>query len=278
MPPYTPIRSLVKGLRILEALASSHFMLSFQELTSKTRIPKATVFRFLQTLLSQNYVSFDPKSRKYFVGPRAMSLGSAALAGLDLKEVALPYLNQLSSASDQNLNLAILDRTEILYIECVQKWDLLKMNVSPGSRLNAYQTSSGRCILAFLKPEKFEAVRDRLLKNREALKWVGPKAGNLARILEEVRKHGYAVNDEELTKGIRAVAAPIFNGEGEVEAAINMPVFSHRVSRRELIRRFLPMLRETADNISAARGFERPESRPVHRRAARPKLSSNRSR
>ena len=93
----------------------------------------------------------------------------------------------------------------------------------------------------------------------DPLKCVGRKGESLIKILERVRNRGFAMNDEEFTKGVRSIAAPIFNSEGEIEAAINMPVFSHRVGRRELIKKYLPMLLETAEKVSAVRGFIKPQ-------------------
>jgi IclR family pca regulon transcriptional regulator len=89
------VNSLLKGLGILEAFTPSQFSLSFQELTMKTGFPKTTVFRFLRTLTSHGYLSLDSKSKKYFLGPRVMSLGFTVLSGMDLKNVALPYLEEL---------------------------------------------------------------------------------------------------------------------------------------------------------------------------------------
>jgi IclR family pca regulon transcriptional regulator len=255
MQRYKPINSLLKGLKILEAFTYPKFMLTFQELTSKTEMPKATVFRFLRTLTSNNYLSFDSESQKYFMGPRVMSLGFAVLSSLDLKDVALPYLQELSKVSDQNVNLVILDRTQVVYIECISKWDLLKINVRVGTKLNSYQTSSGRILLAFLSPERFQRVLGDLLKDPETVRDIGPNGQRLIALLENVRRLGYAVNDEEYLKGVRAIAAPIFNAGGDIEAAINMPVFSHRVTLKELIKRYLPLLLDTAGNISAARGY-----------------------
>jgi len=255
MDKYKPVKSLLKGLIILEAFTSPKHSLSFQELTLKTGMPKATVFRFLHTLISQNYISFDSKSKKYFVGPRVMSLGFAVLSNLELRDSALPYLEDLSRASNQHINLGILDRTEVIFIERISKWSLVNINVRVGSRVPAYQSSTGRAILAFSDQEKFQSVLNELLRDAEALKSIGPGGKKLTMVLEQTRRRGYALNDEELVNGVRAIAAPIFNAQGQAEGAVNMPVFSYDVSRKELINRYLPMLLDTAEKISAARGF-----------------------
>lgn len=260
MAQYKPIYSLLKGLSILEAFTISKSMLGFQELISITGMPKATMFRFIHTLTSQNYISFDSRSRKYFLAPRVMSLGFAVLSNLDLKEVALPYLQSLSGESDQNVNLGILDRTEVVYIESINKYkhDLLNINVRVGSRFNCYQSSSGKVILAFLEPDRFQSVLNDLIKDSEAVKYVGITGGKLTKMLEEVRRRGYALNDGEIVKGVRSIAAPIFDAHGHIEAAVNMPVFSDRISRKELVKRYLPQLLATAERISASRGFIKP--------------------
>ena len=252
---YKPIRSLLKGLTVLEAFTSSKYSLSFQELALKTGMPKASTFRFLQTLLSQNYISFDSASKKYFIGPRVLSLGFTVLSGLELKDVAHPYLQQLSRISNQNVNLAILDGTEAVFIERINRGGLLSINLSVGSRVNLYQTASGRAILAFLGREKFEYVVGQLSRDRGAVKHIGSNGRKLKQVIEAVRRRGYAVNDEELIDGVRAIAAPIFNRQGEVEGAITMPVFSHSVSQKELIRTYVPPLMDAVKEISDARGF-----------------------
>jgi IclR family pca regulon transcriptional regulator len=259
MEKYKPIKSLLKGLKILEAFTSQKQALSFQELALKTGMPKATIFRFLHTLASQNYLSFDSKSKKYFIGLRAMSLGFAVLSNLELRDLARPYLEDLSRVSKQHVNLGILDGTEVVFIERISKWNLVNINLCVGNRVPSYQTSTGRAILAFLDQEKFQSVLKELLQDTKALKHIGSGGKELIRVLEQVRRRGYALNDEELVKGVRAIAAPIFNAQGQVEGAVNMPVFSYNISRKELIKQHLPMLLDAAERISAARGFMKRE-------------------
>lgn len=259
MTEYKPIKSLLKGLKLLEAFTYQDYMLSFQEIVQKTKMPKATVFRLLYTLSSEDYLYFDSKLRKYFMSPRIMSLGSVFLSGLKLREVALPYLEEFSRLCGQNVNLTILDGKEILYVEHISKQDLLKINIHVGSRVNVYQTACGRAILAHLSPERLNWVLEGLLTDPDAVKTIGAKGEKLLMRLEEVRRQGYALNDEEFTKGVRSIAAPIFDKLGCVEGAVNMPVFSHQVSVSKLIKIYLPMLLDTTGKISAARGFMKCE-------------------
>nr|MDA8124374.1 IclR family transcriptional regulator [Deltaproteobacteria bacterium] len=230
-----------------------------QEIVLKTRLPKATVFRLLHTLSSADFLYFDSKLKKYYLSPRIMSLGAVFLSGLKLKEVALPYLEELSRLCGENVNLTILDGTEILYVEHISKRDLLKINIQVGSRVNVYQTACGRVILAHLPPDRLQEVLSVLFADPEAAKSIGEKGEKLLIRLEEVRRQGYALNDEEFTKGVRAIAVPIFDKQGCVEGAVNMPVFSHQVSVSKLLKTYLPMLLDASGKISAARGFVKRE-------------------
>jgi IclR family pca regulon transcriptional regulator len=221
----------------------------------KTNMPKATVFRLLHALNSLDYLSFDTESKYYFLSPRVMSLGFTALSSMDLREIALPYLEELSRVADQNVNLGILNGAELIYIECIKKHKILNIDFHAGSRLIAYKTSAGRAILAFMNQEQLKVVLNEILKDREAKKHIGSKGEKLLKLIDEVRQNGYSINDEEYVKGVRAIGAPIFNSKGNVEAAINIPVFAHDVSKAELIKRYVPLLLNATEKISVACGF-----------------------
>jgi IclR family pca regulon transcriptional regulator len=249
------VHSLLKGLNILEVFTPSQSSLSFQELYKKTGFPKTTVFRFLRTLTSRDYLSFDPKTKKYFLGPKVMSLGFTVLSGMDLRHVASPYLEELARVTNQNVNLAILDNTEVVVIERIKKWQLLDINIPIGGRLNCYQTSSGQAILAFLNQKKFQPLLKTLLRDKKTVKHIGPNGSKLIRKLKEAQQEGYVFSNGEFAQGVRSIAAPIFNAQGEVEGAVYMPVLSQAISREELVERYAPLLIETAKKISAVRGM-----------------------
>jgi IclR family pca regulon transcriptional regulator len=249
------VHSLLKGLNVLEAFTPSQSSLSFQELCTKTGFPKTTVFRFLRTLTSHDYLSLDSKSKKYFLGPKVMSLGFAVLSSMDLRNVAFPYLEELARISDQNVNLAILDNTKVVVIERIKKWQMLDINIPVGGRLNCYQTSSGYAILAFSNEEKLRSILSTLLEDEEVVKHIGPKGAKLIKKLKEARLKGYALCNGEFIKGVRSIAAPIFNTRGDVEGAVYVPVLTHAISREELVERYAPLLIETARKISTARGL-----------------------
>jgi IclR family pca regulon transcriptional regulator len=251
------VNSLDRGLKILRAFTPAKPELRLLDITNLTSLPKTTVIRLLKTLTSLNYIRFDSNNRKYYLGPEVMSLGFTVLSSMDIREIALPYIAELSRISDQSVNLGILDRSEVVYIERIKKRTILNIDQHVGSRLSSYRSSIGRAILAYLEKKDFEIVLREILKEKNSVDFIGPKGKSLLKILEKVRQKGFALNNEELIPGLRAIGAPIFNSEGNVEAAINMPVFSQMVSLTELTEKYAPMLIETAQMISEARGFKK---------------------
>ena len=251
------VNSLIRGLEILEAFTPSEPHLTLQALSDRTALPKTTVHRFLKTLLTMNYVTLDPRTKAYSLAPRVMALGFSVLSGMDLRAKALHHMEALSRQTDQNVNLAVLDRAEMLYIERITVRRIINTNLHVGSRVNCYLTALGRAFIAFLPHDKYEKLLMEFLKDGEAEKHIGKRGKKLEAILEDVRLKGYAFNDDNWVPGLQAISAPVFNEQGEVEASLNICFISQMVSFDEMIEKFVPPLMETARKISAVLGFDR---------------------
>ena len=264
MSSVTLTNSLKRGLQVLEAFTPSFPRMRLQDVVRKTGIPKVTALRFLRTFVSLRYVSYDTETKLYSLSPRTMSLGYTALSSMDVREIAVPYLEQLSESTGQNVNLGILDGIEVIYVERIKKKQILNIDLNVGSRLNVYNSSIGQVILAFMEKSECERIVEELLGDPNITMLAGANGELLYKKLDDVRKHGYALNDEAYVSGVRAIGAPVFNHKGKVDAGINIPVFSHMVSRDELIQKYLPLLLKTTERLSAARGFlQRSEGKIV---------------
>lgn len=247
------IKTLEKGFGILEAFTPECPNLKFMEISKKTGLPKSTVSRFLNTLITLGYVSHEPFEKYYFLSPKVMSLGFTTLSSLNITKLSIPYLEELSRKTDQNVNLAILDNTEVIYIQRIERRQIVSTNFSVGSRLSAYNTAIGRAILAYLEPEKLQDVVEKILKNPDVQIKFGKRGERLFGILNDVKKNGFSLSDGEM-KGVRAVAAPIFNDKVKIVAAVNVPVFSYAVSKKKLIDEYLSLLIDAAYKISKSLG------------------------
>ena len=248
------IGSLEKGLNILSLLSQRGSPIRLEELTRITGMKKTTCFRFLQTLKRLNYVEQDPESKKYWLGTRIISLGLSALNNLNIRKLALPFMKKLREETGETVNLSVLDGTDIVFIERLQSSFIVDSNLHVGSRLPVYCTSMGKAILAHLPEAKVEEILSQIhFEKRTEKTIVSPKS--LREELKKVRARGFAINDQELEKGLYAVAAPILNHNGEAIAAMNISFPSVRHPREESIIVFSKMVLKACAEISSSLGF-----------------------
>ncbi|MCF8033742.1 MAG: IclR family transcriptional regulator [Desulfarculaceae bacterium] len=248
------VEALKKGLQVLHVLATHGPSLKLQEITQLSGLPKATVYRLLQTLIDQEYVHYFSDTTTFRPGPKVMSLGYAALSGLDLAEVSEPYLRELSVRIGQNVNLGILDGTQVVYIIRVKARRILGIDLTVGSRLSSHNSAIGQALLAYLDPESLDRVVAAMAADPQMAGEIGPGGAALRQKLAEVRQRGYALSEGEFQTGLSSVAVPVIGGGGVVEGALNLPVFSQMTSREELLDKYLPELSKTSQVISTLRG------------------------
>lgn len=250
------IESISRGLGLLFTLSESSSPLSLTELSHRTSLSKSTVQRLTYTLRNLGFLDRDKETKKFRLGQRAVLLGLSIVKHSDLRKVAFPSLEKTSKEIGETVNLAILDGTEIVYVERIKTQQILNINLEVGSRLPAYCTSMGKAILAFLPPERLEGLfKEMKLKPQTSHTIISKTA--LKRELEKVRQRGYAINNEELSIGLRSVAAPVRNADGEVIAAVNIAVPSSRVQLKRLETELAPKVIETANRISYTLGYRK---------------------
>jgi IclR family transcriptional regulator, pca regulon regulatory protein len=255
-PTYS--QSLARGLAILSAFRSGRPLLGISELAREVGLTRSTVHRYVATLASLGYLEQDAATRKYRLGPRVLDLGFSAINSMELREISAPHLQQLSDETGHTVNMAILDGTEIVYVERVRSaragQSEIDLNLHVGSRLPAYCTSMGKVLLAYLASDARAAALDGIDFVSRGPNTVTERDALVAE-LDRVRAAGLAVNNEELAYGLRSVAVPVRARSGEVEAAINLAVHRTMVSINDLIARLGPALKRTAAEISARAGY-----------------------
>jgi IclR family pca regulon transcriptional regulator len=251
------VESLKRGLEILQSFSVEQPRLRLREIALQTNLPKPTTYRLLRTLLSLEYVRFDPVANEYQLGPRVLSLGFTAILNLDLRETALPYIEELFRKTEQTVNLGILDGRDVVYIVRIKQPRSLNLDLYVGSRLNIYRSCIGRAILAHLEAVKYDELMSEFSDDPEAVEFIGKDGSKLSKELLQVRRKGYALNDGEFLRDHRVAAAPVFNAAGEVEGAVNIAVLSRQCSRKTLINEYVPLLLETTRAISNNLGYLR---------------------
>jgi IclR family pca regulon transcriptional regulator len=250
------VNSLKKGLSILECFTPVKYSLSLSETCELTGLSKATVFRLLKTLSQLNYLRYDSTDKKYYLAPKVLSLGFTVLQGMEVREIARPYIERLSGECRKTVNLAVIDGLEMVHVDRIRFPDVRDLNISIGSRIPAYNTAMGRAVLAHQYKEKFKEIVKKICNDPNAAKSVGKNGERLIKILERVRREGFATSDEEFSKGIRAIAVPLFSSI-DVSYSINMVAPSDTISMQELKTQYGPKLIKVSHEISEMLGYRR---------------------
>jgi IclR family transcriptional regulator, pca regulon regulatory protein len=256
-------QSLERGLAILSCFTPARPVLGIADIADHLGMSRSTTHRYVITLVALGYLE-QGASRKYRLGLRVTDLGMSALNSTGLREHSHSYLQELRQRTSYTVNLAVLDGSDILYVDRVRSFrrgqDKIDLDLHPGSRLPAYCTSMGKLLLAHL-PE----TEQRDLFTTLKLAKLGPNTITSKKVLreelEEVRSAGFAVNDEELSPGLLSISAPVRDGGREVVAAINMAAHSTMISLEEMVDALGPHLVSTADRISARLGYRRNDER-----------------
>lgn len=246
--------TLLRGLDILSLFTRETPALTLTEITHLTGHSKATVFRFITTLEQAGYLIRDPETKRYRPGVKVLQLGFAAISSLELRQVARPYLERLSQKVGETVSLSILDGLEIVYIDRVRNRQIVGVVLGLGSRLPAHCTSMGKVILAHLDSESLNSRLNEKVLNPCTLKSLSNQT-SFKNELIQIRQQGFAINDEELEVGLRAVAAPVWDLSEKVCAAINITGSAAMISIERITGELAPAVTATALDISHALGY-----------------------
>jgi IclR family transcriptional regulator, KDG regulon repressor len=255
--PNNLVQTIERASSILDILGQSPQGISIRELSTKIKLPKGTTHRLLSSLAYFGYVHQDPKTRNYLLGLKLVELGQLLLSQLDLRKEAEPFLRDLAERTKETVHLVFLDRNEIVYIDKVdtdQNSSGLKMASRVGLRNPAHSSAVGKVLLAHFPDEELKNfVKEKGLPKRTENTITDPV--QLKEHLRNVRSQGYAVDDEENEKGIRCVAAPIYNEAGKTVAAISISGPAFRITKKVIQESLKKEVMETALKVSQRLGF-----------------------
>lgn len=241
------VQSFARGLEVIEAFGHTPAM-TLTDLAEATGLSRATVRRFVHTLVHLGYVR---ASEKHFaLTPKIMNLGFAYLASQPLVELVEPVLANLSRELGQSTSVSVLDGTDVVYIARQETTSIMRINITVGTRFPAYATSMGRVLLAGLDQTQL-AEYFRTADLTDVTDYTITDEPALRAQLDTVRSQGYAVVEEELEVGLSSVAVPIRNRAGTTVAAMNTSVAVTRQSPEDLTE-LLPALLAAADEVSNA--------------------------
>jgi IclR family pca regulon transcriptional regulator len=253
-------QSLERGLAVLSSFSEVRPLLGIADLARDVGLNKSTAHRYIATLTSLGYLQQDAATRKYRLGPRVVELGFTAINSMEITAIAAPHLQTLSDEIGHTVSMALLDGTDIVYVQrrrSVREDRFgVDLNLHVGSRLPAYCTAMGKVLLAGVPPETLSGLLGRIDLARRGPRTITAREALTAE-LRKVRQTGLAVADEELVPGLRSLAIGVRDGFGSVVAAVNIAVYTSNwdASTESIVRRLEGPLRHTAGEISARMGY-----------------------
>lgn len=247
-------KALVKGLAVLEALASDGRGLTLTQLAQMLEFRKATAHRIVKVLEARGYLEQDPATHAYRLSLKVWQLGYQVVNQRRLREVARPFLEKLARETEEHVNLAILDGHEAVFIDIIESPKPIRPYTYVGGRVPAYCSATGKAILAWKGEEVVAALRRAGLKPFTDRTIV--QAGRLREDLRLVRTRGYALNREEWREDVCGLGAPVRNHENEVVASVSVTTPASRFEEEA----FRPLVIAAARGISGALGWIETET------------------
>lgn len=245
------VQSLERGLLVLEALVNESPK-GVTEIATSLELDKTIVHRLLSTLQSMGYVQQDA-NRKYTTGIKLHRIGAKLLSGLDVRELALPYMHELTEFTTGVAHLAKMVEERAVYVEKVQHPSLNIKATDVGGEAPGYCSAAGKVLWAYLPPIELNEMLMSVSFRQHTMNTINDLQA-LQRHLAEVRDAGFAVDNEEHRLGLIGVGAPIFDHTGNVIAAICVATNANQNHEFQL-QEIQQQVADAARTLSADMGF-----------------------
>lgn len=242
------VEALARGLNVIRAFSTSHLALTVTEVAEATDLARPTARRLLLTLENLGYVR--SADGVFALTPKILELGMSYINAQGMWDIAQPHLSALVAQTHESSSMSQLDGSDIVYTARVPVPKIIGLSVHIGTRFPAIATSMGHVLLSDLSSKELDVALKTPSQSRVVPR-VKLSRKDIDATLAEVRARGWAMSDEQLSFGIRSVAAPVRDASGKVIAAVNVTVNAAETSISELKKSHLPLLLDTAKAITA---------------------------
>lgn len=241
------VQSFARGLEVIRSFSADAPSQTLTEVAERSGLTRAGARRILLTLQSLGYVTLEGKV--FSLTPRILDLGFAYLSSMPIWNLAEPVMEKLVAEVRESCSVAVLDGTDIVYVLRIPTHKIMSINLGVGSRLPAYCTSLGRVLLGALPDEELvERLKRSDITTRTKYTVTGMK--DLLARMEQVRKQGWSMVNQELEEGLVSMSAPITDRAGRTVAALNISGQANRTSAKIMQETMLPQLLSAAKDIS----------------------------
>jgi IclR family transcriptional regulator, acetate operon repressor len=214
----TGISVLERAFSLLEVVGSDGTSVGLAELARRAGLPKATAYRLANQLIELHVL--ERVGQEYQLGLKLFELGSSVARQRELREAALPFMEDLYEATHETIHLGVLDDVEVLYVEKIAGRRKCTVPTTLGTRKPLYCTGLGKAILAYSSPQLLQAVVRNGLARRTRYTITDPHRLELE--LVRAAETGVTYDREEYELGITCVSSPLLNAAGRAWAAISV--------------------------------------------------------
>jgi IclR family pca regulon transcriptional regulator len=241
------VQSFARGLEVIRSFSASAPRQTLSEVAVRTGLTRAGARRILLTLQTLGYVESDGKL--FALTPRILDLGFAYLSSMPMWNVAEPVMEDLVEQVKESCSAGVLEGTDIVYVLRVSTRKIMRNSLGVGSRLPAYCTSLGRMLLAGLPDDEVVAVLEASALEERTRHTLTEVDAILVKV-QQARRQGWCMINQELEEGLLSIAAPVLNRAGKTVAALNISGQVNRTPPRQMQETMLPALRAAAQEVS----------------------------
>jgi DNA-binding IclR family transcriptional regulator len=245
--------TLARGMAVLRAFTADQPVLGNREICERTGFAKATVSRLTYTLTLLGYLSHMSGLQKYRLGPGVLSLGYPFLASLTVRQIIRPVMDRLAQETGCTINLGMLDRTRVVFVETCRSDESNIYRPDIGSTRPVLSTSVGRALLLGSGSKEREALLNRIkLEDGVEFKRLLPLWNEE---VKEFQRRGYCYSRGDWKKEIHGIAAPIRRPAREERIALNCTFTGAQASKERLAKAIAPRLLRAVHEIEHAAGL-----------------------
>jgi IclR family pca regulon transcriptional regulator len=243
------VNSLARGLEVIRSFTRAQPRMTLSEISRATGMTRATVRRFVLTLVQEGYAETDGK---YFgLKPKVLELGYAALSSMSMLDVMRPIMARLADKVHESCFAAVLDGTDVIYIASASPPDrIVNISVNVGSRAPSHCVSTGRVLAAALGEDELHEYLEQANLVKMTPNTITSKV-KLRGLIEDTKVKGWSIVDQELEIGLRSISVPVRDRSGKVVAALNVACPSSRISPEDMHSRILLELQAASQAITA---------------------------
>lgn len=247
------IKTVARAMDLLDQFREGEAEFGITDLSNRLKLQKNNVFRLVSTLSAKKYIEFNNSTGKYRLGRQARALGQLAAAQIDYVNHARPILNELKQQCHETCFFSINKDGYTYYLDGVESDLPVRVVQMAGKSRPLCCTAAGRVLLAFMEPQKLM----NLLANSDTKGFTASTVTDIDLLqndLNKVARQGYAIDDQEHEAGVIEIAAPVFEGNGDVIGALSILGPKMRITD-QLESELLPLLCKSAAHLSATLGF-----------------------